>query len=335
MRTSLPRAKHLLACFGAWKAGRVRIAAAGERDRKADGGQVNAMASAPSLTPEQIAQYQRDGAILIKGVLRGAELELLAQGLEEARANPGERFTKVQSPAGEGETLLEMFPSQHCPSLRKVVASGTVAEVAGRLMRTPSAQLVLEQTFYKQKGYINPTPWHQDTPFLRVRGHDMARVWLSCDASPKALTVQVVRGSHRWNVVYDTATPDSDRVATAAEGAEFTFDGIGDDTLPVAPDVARYRDSFEILSWDVEPGDAVVFNGNVLHGADGAADHPNARRALATMWGGPDLRYHQPRGHAAPTLAELNGRSVPPGARIGDYEDVFTVGWRAPAGGTP
>jgi ectoine hydroxylase-related dioxygenase (phytanoyl-CoA dioxygenase family) len=280
------------------------------------------------ITSEQIAQYQRDGALLIKGALGGEELELLERGMEEAHTAPGERYTKVQSPEGEGETLLEMFPSLHCASLHRLLWTGVVAEIAGRLMEAPSAQLILDQTFYKEKGYINPTPWHQDTPFLRVRGHDMVRVWLTCDASPRDLTVQVVRGSHRWNVVYNTTTAQTTRVVTTGEGKEFTFEGIGNDALPVAPDVARYRDSFEILSWDVEPGDAVVFNGNVLHGADGRMNHPTARRAFTSMWGGPELRYHQPKGNATPTLAEISGFSVPHGARIGDYQGVFPLGSR-------
>jgi ectoine hydroxylase-related dioxygenase (phytanoyl-CoA dioxygenase family) len=281
-----------------------------------------------NVTAAQVAQFQRDGAILIKGVLTPEELALLERGLEEAYATPGERFTRVRSPDGQGETLLEMFPSLRCPSLGRLLQSGRVAELAAKLMDAPSAQLILDQTFYKAAGFINPTPWHQDTPFLRVRGHDMARVWLSADASPRDLTLQVVRGSHRWNVVYNTTTPESARVRTTDEGAAFTFEGMGNDALPVAPDVARYRDSFDILSWDVEPGDALVFNGNVLHGADGRPDHPSARRAFTSMWGGPELRYHVIDGNASPTLAELNGFAVPHGARVGDHQDVFRVGWR-------
>jgi ectoine hydroxylase-related dioxygenase (phytanoyl-CoA dioxygenase family) len=252
--------------------------------------------------------------------------------LEEARAAPGDRYTRVQSPEGQGETLLEMFPSLHCPSLQALLAAAPAAELAARLMGTPSAQLILDQTFYKASGFINPTPWHQDTPFLRVRGHDMARVWLSCDPSPRDLTIQVVRGSHRWNVVYNTRGAQTSEVVTTGEGSAFTFEGMGDEALPPAPDVARYRDSFEILSWDVEPGDALVFNGNVLHGAEGRAQHPTPRRAFTSMWGGPELRYHQLDRNASPTLAEISGRTAPHGARVGDFEDIFTVGWRgAPA----
>jgi ectoine hydroxylase-related dioxygenase (phytanoyl-CoA dioxygenase family) len=281
------------------------------------------------VTAEEVARYQRDGAVLIKGVLTPEELGLLERGLEEAYAEPGERFTQVKSPEGAGETLLEMFPSLHCPSLQKLLETGHVAELAGRLMEAPSAQLILDQTFYKTRGHINPTPWHQDTPFLRVRGQDMARVWLSCDPSPRDLTIQVVRGSQRWNVVYNVMGSRTNEVVTTDEGRSFTFAGMGNDALPPAPDVASHRDSFEILEWDVEPGDALVFNGNVLHGADGRRDHPRPRRAFTSMWGGPELRYHHIDGNASPTLAEIHGHVVPHGARVGDYEHVFRVGWKS------
>jgi ectoine hydroxylase-related dioxygenase (phytanoyl-CoA dioxygenase family) len=281
------------------------------------------------ISPEAIAAYQRDGAVLLKGVMSADEVALLRQGLEEAHAAPTGRYSKVSSADGAGATIVDQFASLASPSLAALLAPGKVARIAARLMQTASAQLVLDQMFYKEAGRIVPTPWHQDTPFLCVRGHDMARVWLSCDPSPAHVTVQVVRGSHRWNVVYDTRSEAALEVVTAVEGGEFTYDGIGDHRAPLAPDVERHRDSFDILSWDVAPGDAVVFNGNVLHGASGAAHHPHPRRAFATLWGGPDLRCHLPRGGAAmPTIGQFAGVRVPHGARIGEHPDAFPVFWR-------
>src|SRR5262249_26695370 len=145
-----------------------------------------------------------------------------------------------------------------------------------------------------------PTPWHQDTPFLRVRGYDMCRVWLSCDVSPGDITVQMVRGSHRWNVVYSTEPEARSAKLEATAQSNYDFDNLGDPNLPLAPDVARYRDSFDILSFDVEPGDALVFQGNMLHGSTGRDTWDRPRRAFATMWGGPNLRYHEPKGKAFP-----------------------------------
>jgi ectoine hydroxylase-related dioxygenase (phytanoyl-CoA dioxygenase family) len=286
------------------------------------------MARNVNVCDEEILRYQRDGAALLKGALDADDLRLLEAGVEEIYRAPGGRYSKISTTTGEGETLVEQYVSQRSPALRALLQKGVVGQIAAKLMRTSSAQLILDQVFYKAKGPIVPTPWHQDTAFLRVRGDDMIRVWLPCDYSPRELTVQVVRGSHRWNVVYNTSGQRPNPTSTVEQGQDFNYEGIGDSALPPAPDVERYRDSFDILRWDVEPGDALVFQGNMLHGADGHPYHDRPRRAFATMLGGPSLRYHAPKGKAFPVPGPLKGVTIPHGAPIGDYEGAFPVCWR-------
>jgi ectoine hydroxylase-related dioxygenase (phytanoyl-CoA dioxygenase family) len=285
------------------------------------------MQSHLNITAGDIAAYQRDGAVLLKAVLNPETLGWLEAGIEEAYHIQGRHASIVRSATGEGETLVKNYLSAHCPSLKKLLDSGIVGAIAGTVMECASAQLILDQIFYKASGHIVATPWHQDTPFLRVRGQDLARVWLTCDPSPRDLTVQVVRGSHRWNVVYNTGVAKQNK-DFKAEDKGFSNEGLGDDALPPAPDVARFRESFDILSWDVEPGDALIFQGNMLHGAAGRESYDRPRRAFASLWGGPELRYHQPSGKAFPPPGGSQGAPIPHGARIGDHETAFPVGWR-------
>jgi ectoine hydroxylase-related dioxygenase (phytanoyl-CoA dioxygenase family) len=282
---------------------------------------------AGKITDADVAAYQRDGAVVLRGVLSGDDLALLEIGIEEAYNAGGGRSSRVQGKDGRGGTVVDQLPSLASPSLRAFLDRGIAPELAARMMGVPAAHFVLDQLFYKESGRVLPTPWHQDTPFLNVRGDDMARVWITCDPSPRELTVELVRGSHRWNVVYDTATAAASELQTVTEGGDFSYSGIGDSSLPTMPDIARYRDSFDILRWDVAPGDALIFNGNMLHGASGLDDHPMPRRAYASMWGGPKLRHHCPPGKTMPSIAELNGIAVPHGAPIGDYPEAFPVGW--------
>lgn len=282
------------------------------------------------ILPDDIAAYQRDGAVVLRGVLDAQALALLEAGVEEAYRNRDHRHSIVRTAEGTGETLVEQYPSQNSPALAALVASGLPGEIAGRMMGSPSAQLVLDQIFYKSAGPIAPTPWHQDTPFLRVRGDQMVRVWLCCDSSPADLTVQVVRGSHRWNVVYNTRTMASSPVLSERKG-EFEAAQLGDAYLPLVPDVASNKDSFEIMRFDVEPGDALIFQGNMLHGADGRArcDHP--RRAFASLWGGPDLRHHRSAGKTFPPPGGEPEGPIPDGDPIGLHRAAFPVGWSANA----
>ena len=113
-----------------------------------------------------------------------------------------------------------------------------------------------------------------------------------------------------------------------ASGSTSDPNGVGDAVLPPVPDVARYRDSFDILSWDVEPGDALAFQGNMLHGAGGHPGHDRPRRAFAVLLGGPDLRYHAPKGKAFPAPGKIQGLKlddIPDGAPIGNHPNAFPV----------
>lgn len=289
----------------------------------------SATRTAPILSTEQAESFRRDGAVLVKGALSSRELDWLETGLEEAHAQPSAMFSRYTGSGGVGETVVDQFPSERSPALARLIAEAPLAQMAAEAMGTPSAQLILEQMFYKDAGQIVPTPWHQDTPFLRFRGHEMARVWLTCDPSPAGVTLEIVRGSHLWNVVYDTGGAAPSGIEKGEEGDAFTYEGIGDDRLPPVPDIAAQRDSFDILSWDVEPGDAVIFHGNLLHGTSGRANHPHKRRAFTSMWGGPNLRYQASMAHGMPLPRGGDASAVPQGAAIGDYPQLFPVLWRA------
>lgn len=285
------------------------------------------MTHLPTISDEQVAAYQRDGAILLKGVLSDEQQSLLAQGVDECFRNPGSRSTRASDRDGQGTTFLESFPSLHNGALKSLLGDGSIAAIAARMMRTASAQLILDQIFYKQRGRVIPTPWHQDTPYLRVRGDEMVRIWVTADDSPKELSLQIVRGSHRWNVIYDPRLGGRDgHIRKTGDGKMLEMSATAS-AAPEVPDIERYRDSFDILNWDVAPGDALVFHGNMLHAAGGADDYPEDRRAYTSMWGGPNLQYVVPADNAIPTLAEVNGFEVPHGARIGDHRDAFPVGW--------
>jgi ectoine hydroxylase-related dioxygenase (phytanoyl-CoA dioxygenase family) len=75
-------------------------------------------------------------------------------------------------------------------------------------------------------------------------------------------------------------------------------------TFGEVPDVEADRDAFEILGWELEPGDAVAFNMLTLHAAAGSR---NRRRAFSVRLVGDDVRLAV-RPHAtSPTFPELEG----------------------------
>jgi ectoine hydroxylase-related dioxygenase (phytanoyl-CoA dioxygenase family) len=276
-----------------------------------------------NISDAEVAAYQRDGAILLRGVLGGEWVQNLADAIEDLRDNPGPLSSRFTNTDGQGETFTDQFASVRSRALSQLIENSSLCEVAARLMKSAYAGFVLDQVFYKRAGVNIATPFHQDTPYFQVTGQDLARTWVCCDSSPPDVTVAVVRGSHRWNVLYST---NSLAISDLSEvKLDNNFEYLGNhpnESLPWLPDVAKHRDSFDILTWQVEPGDVLVFDGNVLHGTFGAAD-AGPRRALAVMWGGDNTRYMHRPDMAIPDLASLRGQSIASGELIRQRPDIF------------
>ena len=118
---------------------------------------------------------------------------MIERGVEETYHAQTGRPTIVDGADGRGRTVVRDYASLSSPSLRALLASGVIGRIGARLMRTSAAHLILDQIFYKLRGPIVPTPWHQDTPFLRVRGDSLVRLWFPCDYSPPEIPRETCR----------------------------------------------------------------------------------------------------------------------------------------------
>ena len=105
------------------------------------------------------------------------------------------------------------------------------------------------------------------------------------------------------------------------------FSGVRDKSLPAVPDIESNRASYDILGWDYEPGDVILFHGHILHGACGGIDSPNPRRAHASLWAGSDVQYLHRPGQIIPDPRALYAHKPKTGQPLSDFPDVFPVIW--------
>jgi ectoine hydroxylase-related dioxygenase (phytanoyl-CoA dioxygenase family) len=280
------------------------------------------------VSDEDVRAYQRDGAVVIRQVMSKPWLDLLAEGLEEIRGNPGGMTSILSSRAGEGETLVDQYASLRIEKLQRFMKGSPAARVAAAVMKAPAAHYVLDQVFYKASGTLVNTAFHQDTPYLRVTGHDLARTWICCDHSPPEATIGVVRGSHLWNVTYRPIGSERSDTKTKSVGKDFSYTAAEfDPSLPALPNIEGHLDSFDIMRWDIQPGDVLVFNGNAIHGTIDKCELSHPRRVLAILWAGAEARYMRRPGHSIPDLASLKGRDIESDEYIKDRADIFDRCW--------
>ena len=175
----------------------------------------------------------------------------------------------------------------------------------------------------------------------------MIRTWVSPDPVPREASIEVVRGSHLWNVTYRSLAgrdPDYDEKARiqqegqpegvpmlgvdAFEGWDY-FTGVRDNTAPLVPQIENHRDSYDIIGWDYEPGDVLVFYAHILHSARGDVESAIGRRAHALLWAGDDVRYLHRPGQIIPDPAPLYAHKPKTGQLLSDFPDVFPTAWSA------
>ncbi len=89
--------------------------------------------------------------------------------------------------------------------------------------------------------------------------------------------MQYVSGSHEWGEHNPRRFAD-----------QTPYEGTG---LPELPDIESNRDQYDILGWDIAPGDCLVFQAMIVHGASGNVSSTTRRRAWATRWLGDDVRF--------------------------------------------
>ena len=243
------------------------------------------------------ADFQRDGACVVRGLLGADAVARLREGVDENLAAPSERAIAGGGDGTSGRFFEDFRNWQRIAAYEDVVRGSAIGEVAAALMGTATARLHHDHLLIKEPGTTIRTPWHQDQPYYNIDGHDTISFWIPLDPVPRESTLEFVAGSHASHTWYMPRSFFDDRALVFEEG-----------TFAEVPDVEADRGAFEILGWELEPGDAVAFNMLTLHAAAGSA---NRRRAFSVRLVGDDVRLAE-RPHAtSPTFPELEGALAP------------------------
>ncbi|MBV9621190.1 MAG: phytanoyl-CoA dioxygenase family protein [Gammaproteobacteria bacterium] len=245
-----------------------------------------------------VQAFQRDGAAVLRGLFSAAEMALLVAGIEANLARPSAR-AKVASGRGDPGLFIEDFCCwQENEAYRRFIFGSRLGAVAARLMRSEEVRLYHDHMLTKESGTRQRTPWHQDQPYYNISGTQNVSFWIPVDPVPRESTLELIAGSHRgpWRM------PRSFLDAQARWFPE--------GSLAELPDIEAHRESFPILGWALQPGDAVCFHMLTLHGSAGVPAGTR-RRVFSVRLLGDDIR-HEPR--AWPTSPEFPGLDLPRGA---------------------
>ncbi len=235
------------------------------------------MASTAVDIDEDLAErFREDGVVHLPGVLSQQTLTRAREACEWSFANPGPGGGRL--PGRTAGTFYQDLANPAALTRYGALARDSeLADLVAALWGVPEVWFMYEQVFAKTGGVTRRTPWHQDAPYLPVRGAHLAVAWMSFEPVGAEHALEFVRGSHR-GPLYDGSRFDPD---------DDTAPLYGDGSLPRLPDIEADRARWPIVSWATEPGDLVIFHPAVLHGG-GATGADSSRRTLSLRFFGPD-----------------------------------------------
>jgi ectoine hydroxylase-related dioxygenase (phytanoyl-CoA dioxygenase family) len=253
------------------------------------------------VDPTLVEAFRRDGAVCVRGAFSPEELSLVEAAIEENLAAPSDRALVASRPDDPGRFFEDFCNWQRLSGIEEVMRASPAAAIAGELMGAERVRFYHDHVLVKESGTTQRTPWHQDQPYYNVEGAQTCSAWLPVDPVSLGSTLEFVAGSHLGPWLMPRTFLDNQ--------AKWFPDG----ALDELPDIEADRSAFEIVGWELEPGDAVFFNMLTLHCA-GGVDGPRRRRVLSLRFLGDDVT-HAPRSWTTspdfPGLADALPAGVP------------------------
>lgn len=243
------------------------------------------------ITKKQREDYQRDGVIVLRDAISKEWLDKLAQAVERDIAKPGPYYHGYNPKDGKGKFHGNLRVWENDNAFKSYCFDSVLPEIAAQLFSSRKINLLYDQLFVKEPNTLNATRWHSDQPYWPIKGQQILSFWLCLDpVSQKNGALEFVRGSHLWGRWFQ---PES---FGEGSGAEYEIN----DQFETMPDIEANRDQYDIVSWDLKPGDLYVFQGMTVHGAKGNSSSELRRRGYTVRYTGEDIRYDIRKGLSTP-----------------------------------
>lgn len=228
---------------------------------------VHAPASARLLqhiTADQVAQYERDGFLVLHDVFSAEEVQCFKEELERLRNDPVLRGSDgVIAEPGSGDVRSVFSVHTVSPVFQRLAADARLAEIA---------QGLLDDEVYIHQSRLNYKPgfrgkefyWHSDFETWHVEDGMPSMRALSMsitltENTPYNGALMLMPGSHKSYAVCTGETPDN-HFKDSLRKQEY---GVPEDDI-----LSLLRERHGLVGAIAKPGSVIVFDCNVMHGSN-------------------------------------------------------------------
>ena len=246
------------------------------------------------LSEEEVVSFRTNGVVKVSGAVDPSWIPELLTVADGQLTKPSKWVNDVNAGASENRLFTDRYLWRHNDVIHRFVHDSGCARLAAQAMGSNSARFYFDHLLIKKVNTPTITPWHQDAPYWPFRGKQIASIWLALTpVTVEGSGMEFIRGSHLDDVYY---------LPEVFGGADNKSGQWANEQRGVAvPDIDANREEYDIVSFDMAPGDALIFSAWILHGARGNSSSTQDRVALSTRWLGDDVLW-DPREGVDPTV---------------------------------
>jgi ectoine hydroxylase-related dioxygenase (phytanoyl-CoA dioxygenase family) len=265
------------------------------------------------ITTEEVDTYHHDGVLLLKGMFDKNWIELLNKGLDVNCKSPTER-SRIWNKDASGHTMFyDTLAWREIKEYKKFIFNSPAAKICGQLMNTKTVNFFFDAIFVRSPGTKFESPWHQDEPYWSIEGYDACTLWMPLVSVKQKNCLSFVPGSHLFKSVFNQKNFGE---LTGNPKDQVDFSEIAEQEFP---DIKANPEQFSVVSWDMQPGDCICFNGRTMHGGSGKLDNDRDLRVFTTKWLGDDARIKFRNCGMDPDFSSL---MIEKGLKSGDRPDT-------------
>ena len=277
-----------------------------------------------TITPEEVETYHRDGVLLLPEMFDKDWIELLNKGLDANIEAPTRRSRIWYKDTSGRSMFYDHTAWKGIEEYRKFIFNSPAAQICGQLMRSTTINFFFDSVFVRSTGTQFETPWHQDEPYWSVEGYDACSIWMPLGPVKRKNALSFVPGSHRLKTVFKQYNFGDLNPVRKKNVDQVDFSDIAEQEFP---DINADPKRFGVVSWDMQPGDCIAFNGRTMHGGSGKLDDGCELRVFTTKWVGDDVRIKfRDCGMDPDHSADMIEKNLKPGDRPGTnlYPRIWT-----------
>jgi hypothetical protein len=213
---------------------------------------------------------------------------------------------------GEGMFFYDVAAWKSDRGVREVAFDSRLPELVSDLLGARYLNFWEDTTFVKAPHTRQKTAFHQDLAYFQIDGEQCVIVWIALDpVTQESGAMQYVRGSHKWGETY-------------APNVFISQTPFRSSPEKRCPDIESEPDKYDIVSFDVEPGDVIIHHVKTVHGSGGNRSD-NWRRAVSFRYCGDEVRYLDRQG----AIQQVGvARDLNDGDRL--FSEDYPVVWPKP-----